>query len=106
MADVVVESEVDTEGRTVACAKISGGEWEVNIRATPLEFAELGAIRTATWAARKTIAAGTAAGTPVFWACDGSHVSILIGADDETWDVAVSVPVDDVDRIVELAGEL
>jgi hypothetical protein len=106
MAGVVVDVEVDTDGRTVACAKISSGDWEVNVRATPHEFATLDAIRSATWASRDSIAVGTSAGAPVFWSCDGSTASILIGSDDETWDVALSVPVDVVDRIVEFVGGL
>lgn len=106
MADVVVDGEVDADGLTVACAKISSGEWEVNVRATPLEFASLNSIRSATWASRNSIAVGRSAGAPVFWSCDGPTASILIGSDDETWDVALSVPVDVVDRIVELVGHL
>jgi hypothetical protein len=106
MADVVVDAEVDTEGRTVACAKISSGDWEVNVRATPHEFATLDAIRSASWASRTSIAVGASAGASVFWSCDGSTASILIGSDDETWDVALAVPVDVVDRIVELVGDL
>jgi hypothetical protein len=106
MADVVVDSEVDTDGRTVACAKIASGDWEVNIRATPLEFATLGSIRGATWASRHSTAVGRSAGAPVFWSCDGPTASILIGSDDETWDVALVVAVDVIDRIVELVGDL
>jgi len=106
MADVVVDAEVDADGRTLACAKISSGEWEVNVRATPPEFASLDSIRGATWASRNSIAVGRCAGALVFWSCDGPTASILIGSDDETWDVAFSVPVDVVDRIVELVGHL
>lgn len=102
MADVVVEAEVDTDGRTVACAKIASGDWELNVRATPLEFATLDSIRSATWASRDSIAVGRSAGARVFWSCDGPTALILIGSDDETWDVALAVPVDVVDRIVEL----
>jgi hypothetical protein len=43
MADVVVDAEVD-DGRVVACAKIGNGQWEVNIRAAPQEFAALSSI--------------------------------------------------------------
>ena len=106
MAEVVIEAEVDEEGRTVACAKIANGEWEVNIRATPQEFAALSSIRTAAWASRHSIRVGRSAGAAVFWSCEGPTASILIGSDDETWDVAVEVPVEVVDQIVELAGDL
>ncbi|WP_030529651.1 hypothetical protein [Phycicoccus jejuensis] len=106
MADVAVDAEVDADGRTVACAKISSGEWEVNVRATPLEFASLDSIRSAAWASRNSVAVGRSAGAPVFWSCDGSIVSILIGSDDETWDVALSAPIDVVDRVVQLVAAL
>lgn len=106
MADVVVDAELDTDGRTVACAKIASGDWEVNVRATPLEFAALAAIRSSTWSSRNSIAVGTSAAAPVFWSCDGTTASILIGSDDETWDVAFAIPVDVVDRIVELVEGL
>ena len=106
MADVVIDAEVDEDGRTVACVKINSGDWEVNVRATPLEFARLDSIRTATWASRNSIAVGRSAGALVFWSCDGPTASILIGSDDETWDVALEVPVDVVDRIVELVQDL
>jgi hypothetical protein len=106
MADVVVDAEVDADGRTVACAKITSGDWEVNVRATPPEFAALAPIRSSSWSSRNSIAVGTSAGAPVFWSCDGTTASILIGSDDETWDVALAIPIDVVDRIVELAGDL
>lgn len=103
---MVVDAEVDADGRTLAFTKISSGEWEVNVRATPLEFATLESTRGATWASRHSIAVGRSAGAPVFWSCDGPTASILIGSDDETWDVALAVPVDVVDRIDELVGAL
>ncbi|WP_028645576.1 hypothetical protein [Nocardioides sp. URHA0020] len=106
MADVVVDAEVGTDGGTVACAKIANGEWEVNVRATPFEFAALRTIRDATWTSRHSIAVGTSAGAAVFWSCDGPTASILIGSDDETWDVAVTIPVEDVDRVIELVADL
>jgi hypothetical protein len=106
MADVVVDAEVGTDGGTVACAKIANGQWEVNVRATPLEFEALRSIRTATWTTRHSIAVGRSAGAAVFWSCDGPTASILIGSDDETWDVAIAIPVEVVDRIVELVAVL
>jgi hypothetical protein len=51
-----------------------------------------------------TIAAGTCAGTPVFWTADGEVATILIGPDDETWDVAVPVPVEVVEQIAAKAA--
>jgi hypothetical protein len=35
----------------------------------------------------------------VFWASSGDDATIMIGHDDETWDVAVTVPTEVVERI-------
>lgn len=106
MADVAVEAEVDVHGRRIACAKISSGDTELNVRAAASEFAALGSIRSANWTARQTLAIGTSAGAPVYWASDGDNASILVGLDDETWNVAVNVPVHVIDRMVELVQDL
>lgn len=106
MADVAVDMEIDEQGGPLACVKISSAEWEVNVRARQHEFDALTAIRATDWSIRRTIAMGTTAGSPVFWACDGGNTSILIGSDDEVWDVAVWIPVEVVDRIVALVRDL
>lgn len=95
--DVVVDVEID--GRYAI--KISAETWEVNVRATPQDVAELSAVRGAAWSDRGSIAVGEAAGAAAFWSSEGDMVTLLIGHDDETWDVAVSFPISILDEILE-----
>lgn len=59
-------------------------------------------IRDADWAARRSLRIGTSAGAPVHWVISDDQVMILIGHDDETWDIAVAVPVAAVEQVVSL----
>lgn len=61
----------------------------------------LGALRSlshidhADWIVRESLQAGTTLGHPVFW-CLGAQAEtaeVLVGADDETWDLAVTLPL-------------
>jgi hypothetical protein len=78
--------------------KLATDEWEVNVRASAGDFLKLAEIRSANWNQRGTVRAGESAGAPVFWTNEGDQATLLIGHDDETWDVAITVPV--VDEIV------
>jgi DNA polymerase IIIc chi subunit len=51
------------------------------------------------------MAVGESAGAPVFWCCKGNEATLLIGNDDQTWDVAVNFPVRVVDEIVREAEQ-
>jgi hypothetical protein len=44
--------------------------------------------------------AGRSAGSPVFWCSDGDVATLLIGADDESWDIAATIPLDLIEVIV------
>jgi len=96
--NVTVETEV---GGFVA-VKLQTPEWEVNIRAVPSDLMKLTDIRMANWDERRSIRAGATAGAPVFWAADGAGVALLVGDDDETWDVSVRIPFAAVEEIVRL----
>jgi hypothetical protein len=41
----------------------------------------------------------------VHWAAEGETATILVGHDEETWDIALTVPVATVDTIVADAAE-
>jgi hypothetical protein len=60
-------------------------------------------IEDADWVARRSLAVGTCAGSSVYWAMSGDQATILVGHDDETWDVGISVPLETVHEIVSLA---
>jgi hypothetical protein len=93
--DVAVGREAD--GRLLVTLQTA--TWEINVRANEVELAKLGEIRTADWNQQRSIAAGESAEASVFWASSGDEATIMLGRDDETWDVALTVPTEVVERI-------
>ncbi|GAB2846031.1 hypothetical protein GCM10022221_51640 [Actinocorallia aurea] len=90
----------------VATVKLCGSGWEINVRAIPAEFARLAALRDTDWETSGSIGAGTCAGAPAFWVQHEGNAVILVGQDDETWDFAVTVPLETVDEIAQAAQAL
>ena len=101
--DVSVEYVSIEDVEDALGVKLQTDAWEVNFRAAPDELAKLEGVRRADWAARRSIQAGRACGSLVYWASDGDTVSLLVGADDETWDIAVFFPVSVVGEILRQA---
>jgi hypothetical protein len=102
--DVTIERSGDDPDELLVI--VQAPTWVLQFRAPGADVAQLGSIRDTDWAARRVLHVGTAAGTPVHWCLDGDTVTALVGDDDETWDVAVLMPVDAVDRIVRALSEL
>lgn len=92
-----VTLDVDAAGNVAV--KLQTDAWEVNFRASRSELVALGGIRAADWNERRSIRAGESAGASVFWAASGDDATLMIGSDDETWDVAVTLPVAAVEEI-------
>jgi hypothetical protein len=90
----------DGDRPTLLLVKLQAAGWEFNVQASPSELEQLREIRGADWAARGTLHLGESAGAPVHWAIDGDTVTVMVGHDDETWDIAIQMPVDTVERIV------
>lgn len=90
--------------------KLQGGDdWELNVWATFEDLAKLSGVRAAAWDQRRSIAAGISAGGKVFWCPpgDGSDpeiATVLIGHDDEVWDIAFLIPVALVEKVGTLAS--
>jgi hypothetical protein len=80
--------------------KIQSPGWELNFRGTPEELMGLSSIRAADWSARRCLHIGQSAGAPVHWSAEGEVATIMVGHDEETWDIAVTVPVATVETIV------
>jgi len=57
------------------------------------------------WNERRSITAGTSAGARVFWCANEDTATIMIGHDDETWDIALLMPVAVVEKIAALAED-
>lgn len=65
------------------------------VTASAAGVASLAAVAGADWTARKSLQGGQALGHPVFW-CAGERlgeVNVLVGEDDETWELALTVPL-------------
>jgi hypothetical protein len=83
--------------------KVASDVYEVNVRATLEELFSLRSIRSADWTSRSSVAAGQSAGMGVYWSANGDTATLLIGHDDETWDIAAMMPVQVIDDIVSQA---
>ncbi|WP_148613049.1 hypothetical protein [Nocardioides rubriscoriae] len=99
MISVDVDTTYDDSGEEIL-AKFSDENWEVNVRARASEFLTLSDIRSFDWNERRATKVGRCAGTNVFWCSDGKTATIMLGHDDETWDVAFSLPVEVIDDLV------
>ena len=100
MIGVQVETVLDDAGEESLLVKLSDDGWELNVRAPATELLALRDIRAFDWDGRRAVQVGVCAGASAFWSSDGATATILIGQDDETGDVAVSVPVEVVDELV------
>jgi hypothetical protein len=84
-------------------SKLQGETWELNIWATTDELWKLTGIDKTDWAQRGTLKVGTCANAPVWWNELDGTVYILVGDDDEAWDMCITIPLG---TIHELLGEL
>lgn len=100
MPDLDVDVALDESGEELVSAKFSDHGWELNVTAAASEFLTLRGIRTMDWESRRTRAVGVSAGARVFWTSDARTATIMVGSDDETWDLAVAVPVELVEELV------
>ncbi|MBP2705017.1 hypothetical protein JOL79_14450 [Microbispora sp. RL4-1S] len=101
----MVDVTLDDSDDSVVVVKLQAETWELNIWAPVADLARLHEIRQADWNSRRSLAVGICAGSPVFWARSEEQATILIGRDDETWDIGISMPIGTVDEIARLAGE-
>lgn len=99
MVEVSVEAMAGGDG----LIKLSDQAWELNVIASLAELRKLRGIENTDWAQRRTLTAGTCLDAPVWWHEADGRVCILVGADDEVWQVAITVPVSAVREIIALA---
>jgi hypothetical protein len=101
----MVDVTLQRSGDSLLMVKLQSATWEVNIRASAEDLGRLADIRDADWETRRSLRVGTSAGAPVHWAMSDDQAVILIGHDDETWDIAVTVPVTAVEEIASLTRQ-
>lgn len=71
--------------------KISNSRSEINILFEEKELLKLlNTINEAKWSERKSIQAGKSANANVFWCKEEENICILIGHDDENWDIGLT----------------
>ena len=101
-----MDFSIDPDADAGLALKLATDEWEVNVYASVDDLLRLSEIRLADWSERRSIQVGKSADAPVYWANVGGHAAMMIGHDDETWDVSVSVPFAVIDEIVrEVRGQ-
>ena len=85
VVDVTIAEPVDS----LLMVKLQGESWELNVSASTSDFGRLREIRSANWAARRSLAIGTAAGAPVYWTTSDDQLTILVGHGSTTSDCPI-----------------
>ncbi|MFT5353756.1 MAG: hypothetical protein ACI9KE_000956 [Polyangiales bacterium] len=84
----------------VYLVKLSSDYLELNLRFDQAKLGLFTNIESADWNRRGSIALGSCLGAPVFWsASENGRVSMVIGADDEVWDVGLEISMTTLHRI-------
>jgi hypothetical protein len=97
-SDVSVTAGPSSKGEM--SIKIQAPPFEVNIWVPCADISKFDRVLSTTWDA-KSLQIGESAGAPVHWSKDNEGwVSILIGHDDETWDIGLFVPVTTISDII------
>ena len=93
MADDEPEADYDELDEVLG---LSGQGFYLTVRISPEKLRCLSAVGAASWQDRGSIKAGEALGHPVFWCRsseDPTAVVVLVGADDEAWELSLELPV-------------
>ena len=99
--DVNVTATANRKGKDVAYTLALEAEvFEINIHIPGEEVEELKLVAGSRWE-DGSMQIGESAGVPVFWSTDDGMVAILVGEDDENWDIALSVPAQVMDSIID-----
>ncbi len=86
---------------------LSSVPFMLRIHAAAADLLRLDAAHQARWAERESLQVGTTALGRAFW-CAGEaagSVRVLVGHDDETWDLALTLPDTVVADIIRLASQ-
>jgi hypothetical protein len=100
--------DLDTTADGEIRVMLTSPSWVLNIEAPRADLERLAGIADADWSAHRSLAVGTCTNAPVYWSADpdaADQATILIGHDDETWDIWIRVPQAAVREIAELAAQ-
>ena len=81
--------------------KIQSAVIELNIWFRPEELEQLNNLENTKWE-NGSLKIGESANSPVWWSSKNNDVTILIGNDDETWDIALSIPTTEILKAIKL----
>jgi|SRR3972149_7873913 len=100
---VSVEARVD-DGVRVYAIKIGTPSFEVNVDVPHGDAPRLKKVSNSPWLSG-ALRIGTSAGAPAWWCVAGQDeeikgLSILVGHDDQTWDIALQLPLETIDAVV------
>jgi hypothetical protein len=90
IVDVGVSSLED--GKPALTVKIQTKALELNVWIPETEVHLLKEVAAAGWNDRRSVQIGRCANSPVFWSSKEGETSVLVGHDDETWDVGLTLP--------------
>lgn len=98
--DVAIE-EREEDGVAYYAIKISSSFVEFNVTIPGSEIDQLRQVLSTDWASG-ALRLGTSAGAAVFWCTgDDDTLSVLIGHDDQTWDIGLTLPAKVVPQILD-----
>lgn len=101
LPDVSAERST-TDERPGVGVKMGSPNLEFNVWIPDTQLGRLETVRQARWDDRGSVQLGQVAGAPAWWCVDPDEqvLSILVGHDDETWDVCARWPLATLDAII------
>jgi hypothetical protein len=103
-ASVSVEA-CDADGQRFYLIKVGTAAFEINVRVAARDASRFSSVLATQWESG-ALRIGECAGAPVFWCAgvDRDSVSVLVGHDDQTWDVGLELPPATVGEIIDCIG--
>src|SRR5262245_10817150 len=89
---VSIDAGEDADGSACFFIKLQAADCEVNVTASPRELEKLRGVSGARWLNRGSLCAGRCLNAPAYWSCEQGRLSVLVGSDDESWEVSFSAP--------------
>ena len=97
---VSIDAGEAADGSACFFIKLQAADCEVNITASARELEELRGVSGARWLNRRSLRAGRCLDAPAYWSCEQGRLSVLVGPDDEFWEVGFSAPESLVDALL------
>jgi hypothetical protein len=96
----------DDNGTPAAILVITADAYCLNLWIHHDEIDKIPGVILANWDERKSLQIGRSAGSKAFWCADATSASILIGHDDETWDLSITLPLPAIQQIYDVLTPL